>query len=102
TPIPAHLQSPPPPHRHRRTTRQPRSQPLWAEQLGIVAARHRGDLAGAQELTGAFTDDAARAHAFLLLTELALTIVADGTGQDMRTVVGDLSLRIATLSAATE
>jgi hypothetical protein len=33
THLATHLQSPPPPHRNRRTTRQPRTQPLWAEQL---------------------------------------------------------------------
>ncbi|WP_067502123.1 hypothetical protein [Actinoplanes sp. TFC3] len=67
--------------------------------LGIVAARRRGDLAGAQALTGAVRDDADRAHAFLLLTELALAIVSDHTGRDVQTVTGELSLRIAALSA---
>ena len=39
TPAPdlgAHLQSPPAPHRHRRTTRQPRQQPLWALELAAA------------------------------------------------------------------
>ncbi|MDG4795659.1 superoxide dismutase [Micromonospora sp. WMMD1082] len=68
--------------------------------VGIIAARHRGDLDGAQALADTFTDDAQRAHAFLLLSELALTIISDGTGADLRTVVRDISLRIAALAAA--
>lgn len=61
---------------------------------GIIAARHRGDLDGAQALTDTSTDDAQRAHAFLLLTELAL--ISDGT--DLQTIVRDTSLRIAALA----
>ncbi|QOC91350.1 superoxide dismutase [Micromonospora craniellae] len=68
--------------------------------VGIIAARHRGDLDGAHALAEAFTDDAQRAHAFLLLTELALTIVADSTDTDLQIVVRDISLRIAALAAA--
>ncbi|MBU2667127.1 superoxide dismutase [Actinoplanes bogorensis] len=67
--------------------------------VGIIAARHRGDLDGARALTGAFADDAERAHAFLLLTELSLTIVSDSAGSDVETVVRDLSLRLAALAA---
>ncbi|MEU6075988.1 superoxide dismutase [Micromonospora sp. NPDC047074] len=68
--------------------------------VGIVAARHRGDLPGARALADAFTDDAERAHAFLLLTELALTITSDHTGRDLPTIVREISLRIAALAAA--
>lgn len=67
---------------------------------GIVAARARGDLAGAQALAAAFTDDAERAHAFLPLTEVSLTIVADGSGRSLDDIAQELSLRIATLAAA--
>lgn len=67
--------------------------------LGVIAARHRGDLDGAHELADSFPDDATRAHAFLLLTELALTIVSDGTGRTLEDVVRTLSLRIAALEA---
>lgn len=67
---------------------------------GIIAARSRGDLSGAQALAAEFRDDAERAHAFLLLTEVALRIVSDGTGRSVDDVVRDLSLRIAALAAA--
>ncbi len=69
---------------------------------GVIAARRRGDLDGATALLRAFTDDADCAHAFLLLTELALTIVAEETGQDLQTVVREVSLRIAALAAAVD
>ncbi|MFJ8691156.1 superoxide dismutase [Micromonospora wenchangensis] len=67
--------------------------------VGIVAARHRGDLPGVQALTDAFTDDAERAHAFLLLTELALAITSDHTGRELPVIVREISLRIAALAA---
>ncbi|GIE81732.1 hypothetical protein Aph02nite_76820 [Actinoplanes philippinensis] len=68
--------------------------------LGIIAARHHGDVAGAQALAAEFTDDAERAHAFLLLTEVSLTLVSGGSGRPVPDVVRDLSLRIAALAAA--
>ncbi|KWV31661.1 alanine--tRNA ligase-related protein [Micromonospora rifamycinica] len=53
-----------------------------------------------QALTDAFTDDAERAHAFLLLTELALAITSDHTGRELPVIVREISLRIAALAAA--
>ncbi|GLZ01588.1 superoxide dismutase [Actinoplanes sp. NBRC 103695] len=66
---------------------------------GVIAAKHRGDLAGAEELLAAFPDEAARTRGFLLLAELALTIMGAQTSQSMDEVVRELSLHIA---AATE
>jgi hypothetical protein len=68
--------------------------------LGVIAARQRGDLDGASALAASFATDADRARAFLLITELAPTIVSDGTGQPLNTIVQTLSLRIAALEAA--
>ncbi|MEU4160473.1 hypothetical protein [Actinoplanes sp. NPDC026670] len=68
--------------------------------LGIIAARNHGDVAGAHALAAEFPDDAARAHAFLLLTEVSLTLVSSGSGRPVQDVVRDLSLRIAALAAA--
>lgn len=62
---------------------------------GVIAAKHRGDLDGAEALLAAFPDDAARARGFCLLAELALAIVRAQTGQSMDELVQELSLHIA-------
>ncbi|MBX7270057.1 superoxide dismutase [Micromonospora sp. Llam7] len=67
---------------------------------GIVAARQRGDLDGARALTYAFTDDAERAHAFLLPTELAPHHHQRPHRHRPTDLVREISLRIAALAAA--
>ncbi|GII80632.1 hypothetical protein Sru01_56140 [Sphaerisporangium rufum] len=65
---------------------------------GVIAAKHRGDLAGAEALLSAFPDDATRVRGFCLLAELALSLVRSQTGQSMDELVQELSL---TMAAAT-
>jgi len=62
---------------------------------GVIAARHRGDLAGAEELLASMGDPAAQARGFCLLAELALTLVRTRTGQTMDELVQELSPLIA-------
>ncbi|GAA0917649.1 superoxide dismutase [Virgisporangium aurantiacum] len=62
---------------------------------GVIAARHRGDLDGAEALLASFPDDAARARGFCLLAELALALVRAQTGQTMDDLVRELSLHMA-------
>ncbi|MEV6985841.1 hypothetical protein AB0M95_31905 [Sphaerisporangium sp. NPDC051017] len=64
---------------------------------GVIAAKHRGDLAGAEALLGAFPDDAARVRGFCLLAELALSLVRAQTGQNMDELVQELTLRMAAI-----
>ncbi|MGV9807104.1 superoxide dismutase [Micromonospora chersina] len=66
---------------------------------GVIAAKRRGDLGGAEQLLAAFPDEAARTRGFMLLAELALTLIRTQTGQTMDDLVQELALHIA---AATE
>ncbi|MCO8269286.1 superoxide dismutase [Actinoplanes sp. TRM 88003] len=66
---------------------------------GVIAAKHRGDLAGAQELLADFPDEQARTRAFELLAQLALSILRAQTGQTMDELVKELSLHIAAASS---
>ena len=67
---------------------------------GVIAAKHRGDLTGAQALLEAFPDEACRTRGFQLLAELALTILRAQTGETMEELVQELSLHIASTAAA--
>ncbi|MGX6605561.1 superoxide dismutase [Micromonosporaceae bacterium Da 78-11] len=62
---------------------------------GVIAAKHRGDLAGAQALLEAFPDEACRTQGFQFLAELTLTILRAQTGETMDELVQQLSLHIA-------
>ncbi|WP_236049216.1 superoxide dismutase [Paractinoplanes ovalisporus] len=62
---------------------------------GVIAAKHRGDLAGAHDLLAAFPDEQARTQGFQLLAELALTILRTQTGETMDEIVQEISLHIA-------
>ncbi|WBB80148.1 superoxide dismutase [Micromonospora sp. WMMD882] len=62
---------------------------------GVVAARHRGDLAGAEELLAGFPDEGARVRGFCLLAELSLSLVRSQTGQTMDELVQELTLLMA-------
>lgn len=66
---------------------------------GVVAARHRGDLAGAEALLADFPSDDARAFGFFLVAELTMTLLADATGRSVDACATDLSLNIATVFA---
>jgi Fe-Mn family superoxide dismutase len=61
---------------------------------GILAARHRGDLAGAEALLETFESDAQRASAFCLLADLALGLVRSASGQSMDELVRELNLLV--------
>jgi Fe-Mn family superoxide dismutase len=43
---------------------------------GVIAAKHRSDLAGAHALLAAFPDETTRTRGFQLLAELALTLTS--------------------------
>ncbi|WP_182876522.1 superoxide dismutase [Microbispora sp. H10670] len=62
---------------------------------GVIAAKHRGDLAGAEALLAGFPDDQARLQGFCLLAELALSLVRAQTGQSMDDLVQELTLHMA-------
>ncbi|MFK3978947.1 superoxide dismutase [Micromonospora sp. NPDC050397] len=65
---------------------------------GVVAARHRGDLDGAEALLAAFPSEQAKTLGFYLLAELALGLVRAQSGQSMDDLVQELSLHLATAS----
>ncbi len=66
---------------------------------GVIAAKHRGDLAGARALLEAFPDEACRTRGFQFLAELTLTILRSQTGETMDELVQQLSLHIAAAAA---
>ena len=69
---------------------------LAAQQAaGVVAAKHRGDFAGGEELLSVMGDERAQSRGFCLLAELALTLVRSQTGQSMDDLVQELSLLMA-------
>ncbi|GIE81736.1 hypothetical protein Aph02nite_76860 [Actinoplanes philippinensis] len=69
---------------------------LAAQQAaGVIAAKHRGDFAGAEELLATIGDESTRTRGFMLLAELALTLVRTQTGQSMDELVQELSLLMA-------
>ena len=61
---------------------------------GVIAARHRGDLASVDTLL-AGVDDRARAARFLFLADLAVALLAQAEGRPVGDVAADLSLQIA-------
>ncbi|MGW5557702.1 superoxide dismutase [Micromonospora sp. NPDC003944] len=62
---------------------------------GVIAAKHRGDLAGAEALMSAFSSEQARTLGFYLLADLALGLVKAQSGQSMDDLVRELSLLLA-------
>lgn len=60
--------------------------------LGVVAARSRGDLAGAETLLDGFGPEVPATAAFLMLSELALGLVRSTTGQSTEELVQELTL----------
>ncbi|MFI5915095.1 superoxide dismutase [Dactylosporangium sp. NPDC051541] len=61
---------------------------------GVIAAKARGDLDGAEALLAAFATPADQARAFALLAELALGLVRAQTGQNMDDLVQELNLLV--------
>jgi hypothetical protein len=64
---------------------------------GVIAARHLGDFEGANTLLAGM-DDHTRAAGCLFLADLAVSLLAQATGQDIDVVAGELSLHIAELA----
>ncbi|SCL58504.1 hypothetical protein GA0070617_3837 [Micromonospora yangpuensis] len=62
---------------------------------GVIAAKHRGDLAGAEELLAAFGSEQARTLGFYLLADLALGLLRGQSGQSLDELVRELSLLVA-------
>jgi hypothetical protein len=62
---------------------------------GIIAARHRGDLASADALLDGL-DDRAKAAGILFLADLAVALLAASEHRPVDQVAADLSLHIAT------
>ncbi|AXO35423.1 MULTISPECIES: hypothetical protein [Micromonospora] len=62
---------------------------------GVIAAKHRGDLAGAEELMSAFGSEQSRTLGFYLLADLALGLVKAQSRQSMDDLVRELSLLLA-------
>ncbi|BCY09044.1 superoxide dismutase [Actinoplanes sp. L3-i22] len=69
---------------------------LGAQQAaGVIAAKHRGDFAGAEQLLIAMGDERAQARGFCLFAELSLALVRAQTGQPMDELIQGLSLLMA-------
>ncbi|MER7474786.1 superoxide dismutase [Micromonospora sp. NPDC000018] len=73
----------------------PAAADLVQRAAGIIAARRRGDLAGADELLAAFDSEQARTLGFYLLADLTLGLLATQTGQSLDEVVRELTLFVA-------
>ncbi len=63
---------------------------------GVIAARHRGDLAGADALLAGL-DDHSRAAGSLFLADLTMSLLAQLEGRPLDHVAAELSLHIAAL-----
>jgi len=61
---------------------------------GIIAARHRGDLASANALLDGL-DDRKKAAGFMFLADLAVALLARYEDRSVDDVAADLSLQIA-------
>ena len=67
---------------------------------GIIAARHRGDLESADALLDGLSD-ARKAAGFLLLADLAITLLAHYEDRPADAVAAELSLHLATHAPGT-
>ncbi|MEU0155859.1 superoxide dismutase [Micromonospora fulviviridis] len=62
---------------------------------GVIAARHRGDLAGAEALLASFDSERAHTLGFYLPADPALGLVRAQTGQSLDDLVRELTLLVA-------
>ncbi|WP_422771330.1 superoxide dismutase [Plantactinospora sp. WMMC1484] len=62
---------------------------------GVIAARRRGDLDGAEALLAAFPTETAKTLGFYLLADLALGLLQAQSGQSMDDLVREVSLHLA-------
>lgn len=61
---------------------------------GVVAARRRGDHAGAETLLASFPTDAAKAAGFCLLADLTVELLRRASGQSTDELVQELTVLI--------
>lgn len=61
---------------------------------GVLAARRRGDAAGASSLMRSFVDERELAGGALLLAEITLGLYGEETGRDVDACVRELSLQL--------
>jgi hypothetical protein len=73
----------------------PAAAELVQRAAGVIAAKHRGDLAGAEELLAAFGSEQAKTLGFYLLADLSLGLLRAHSGQSMDDLVRELSLLVA-------
>ncbi|MEV6347131.1 superoxide dismutase [Actinoplanes sp. NPDC051851] len=72
---------------------------LVAQQAaGVIAAKHRGDFPGAEELLVSMGDETTRTRGFCLLAELALSLIRSQTGQSMDELIQELTLLMAEIA----
>ncbi|MEQ8437793.1 MAG: hypothetical protein RIB65_09885 [Ilumatobacter fluminis] len=61
---------------------------------GVIAARDRGDRAGAAQLLGEFANDTERMLAFYVIAELSLKMLASTSGETIADVASELALNV--------
>lgn len=67
---------------------------------GVLAARARGDHAGASELMASFPDATTLAGGSMLVAELALGLYERESGNDRETCLRELALRLEAAASA--
>ncbi|MEU2663803.1 superoxide dismutase [Micromonospora sp. DT46] len=80
----------------------PAAAELLQRAAGVIAAKHRGDLGGAEELLAAFGTEQARTLGFYLLADLSLGLLRAQSGQSMDDLVRELSLLVAATATPPE
>ncbi len=68
--------------------------------VGVLAARDRGDHAGAASLLTDL-DDHTRASGSMFLANLAMSLLAQAEGRDLQDTAAELSLHLAALAPMT-
>ncbi|WBB92343.1 hypothetical protein [Verrucosispora sp. WMMC514] len=72
----------------------PAAAELVQRAAGVIAAKHRGDLGGAEELLAAFGSEQAKTLGFYLLADLSLGLLRAQSGQSLDDLVRELSLLV--------
>ncbi|MTK04431.1 superoxide dismutase [Micromonospora sp. CP22] len=73
----------------------PAAAELVQRAAGVIAAKHRGDLGGAEELLAAFGSEQAKTLGFYLLADLSLGLLRAQSGESLDDFVRELSLLVA-------
>ncbi|MEV0326831.1 superoxide dismutase [Micromonospora echinospora] len=80
----------------------PAAAELVQRAAGVIAAKHRGDLDGAEKLLSAFGSEQAKTLGFYLLADLSLGLLRAQSGQSMDDLVRELSLIVAATATPPE